>query len=151
VSQCVAVCCSVVAVFCSVLQDSNWALQSLVRCHRRCLRVAVCCSVLQCVAVCCSALQFVAVCCSLLQCVAVFQNWARQTSAHSDPYVLADKKKYFGRHLLYSNLIRVARGCCGVLRLTAASSSFDRRIDVDTYIDIDINIDIDIHVDIIYT
>ena len=28
-----------------------------------CLRVAVCCSVLQCVAVCCSVLQCVAVCC----------------------------------------------------------------------------------------
>ena len=35
------------------------------------LRVAMCCSVLQCVAVCCSVLQCVAVCCSVLQCVAV--------------------------------------------------------------------------------
>jgi len=35
------------------------------------VRVAVCCSVLQCVAVCCSVLQCVAVCCSVLQCVAV--------------------------------------------------------------------------------
>jgi len=34
------------------------------------MRVAVCCSVLQCVAVCCSVLQCVAVCCSVLQCVA---------------------------------------------------------------------------------
>ena len=34
------------------------------------VRVAVCCSVLQCVAVCCSALQCVAVRCSVLQCVA---------------------------------------------------------------------------------
>jgi len=33
-------------------------------------RVAVCCSVLQCVAVCCSVLQRVAVCCNVLQCVA---------------------------------------------------------------------------------
>jgi len=86
-SQCVAVCCSVlqcIAVCCSVLQC-----------------VAVCCSVLQCVAVCCivcmyiwnaaayhdlkksrnmcilcvavycSMLQCVAECCSVLQCVAV--------------------------------------------------------------------------------
>ena len=95
--RCVAVCCSVVAVFCSVLQCSNWALQSLIRCHRRCLCVAACCSVLQYVVLCCSLLQFVAVCCSLLQCVAVFQNWARQTSVHSDPYIVADKKKCFGR------------------------------------------------------
>ena len=35
-----------------------------VACHKK--RVAVCCSVLQCVAVCC-----VAVCCSVLQCVAM--------------------------------------------------------------------------------
>jgi len=35
------------------------------------LRVAVCCSVLQCVVVCCSVLQCVAVCCSVLQCAAV--------------------------------------------------------------------------------
>ena len=34
-------------------------------------RVAVCCSVLQCVALCGSVLQCVAVCCSVLQCVAV--------------------------------------------------------------------------------
>ena len=54
-SQCIAVCCSVVAVCCSVLQY-----------------VAVCCSMLQCVAVCCSVLrQFCAVCCSALQCVVV--------------------------------------------------------------------------------
>jgi len=35
------------------------------------VRVAVCCSVLQCVAVSCSELQWVAVSCSVLQCVAV--------------------------------------------------------------------------------
>jgi len=34
-------------------------------------RVAVCCSVSQCVVVCCSVLQCVAVCCSVLQCVSV--------------------------------------------------------------------------------
>ena len=57
VSQCVAVCCSMlqcVAVWCSVLQY-----------------VAVCCSVLQCVVVCYSVLQCVTVRCSVLQCVAV--------------------------------------------------------------------------------
>ena len=36
------------------------------------MRVAVRCSVLQCVAVCRSVLQCVAVCCSVLQCVAVY-------------------------------------------------------------------------------
>ena len=46
------------------------------------LRVAVCCSVLQCVAVCyrvvqcvavwCSVVQCVAVCCSVMQCIAVY-------------------------------------------------------------------------------
>jgi len=41
-------------------------------CYDRCTwRVAVCCSVLQCVAVCCSVLQSVAVWCSVLQCVVV--------------------------------------------------------------------------------
>ena len=54
VSQCVAVCWSVLQCVCSVLQC-----------------VAVCCSVLQCVAVCCSVLQCVAVYCSVLQCIAV--------------------------------------------------------------------------------
>ena len=40
-------------------------------------RVAVCCSVLQCVAVCCSVMRCVAVCCSALQCIAVFCNEER--------------------------------------------------------------------------
>jgi len=38
------------------------------------LRVAVCCSVLQCAAVCYSVLQCTAMCCSVLQCVAVCYN-----------------------------------------------------------------------------
>jgi len=70
VLQCVAVCCSVlqgVAVCCSTL-------------HHKLQCVAVYCSVLQyvlqCVpvriAVCCSELQCVAGCCSMLQCVAVY-------------------------------------------------------------------------------
>ena len=41
----------------------SWLLKS-----RRSVRVAVCCSVLQCVAVCCSVLQCVAVCRSVSQC-----------------------------------------------------------------------------------
>jgi len=60
VLQCVVVCCGV----------SPWRV-----CCRQgalsCMRVAVCCSVLQCVAVCCSVLQYVAVCCNVVQCVAV--------------------------------------------------------------------------------
>jgi len=44
VLQCVAACCSVLAVCCSVLHCVGSVLQSL----------TVCCSVLQCVAVCCS-------------------------------------------------------------------------------------------------
>jgi len=38
------------------------------------VRVAVCCSVLQCVAVCCSVLQCVAVCCSVMQCGVVDES-----------------------------------------------------------------------------
>jgi len=41
------------------------------RMARRCLCVAVCCSMVQYGAMCCSVLQCVAVCCSVLQCVAV--------------------------------------------------------------------------------
>ena len=68
VSQCVAVCCS-------VLQLRNYHIRSrskasgLLICMLQC--VAVRCSVLQCVAVRCCVLQCVAVCCSALQCVAV--------------------------------------------------------------------------------
>jgi len=61
VLQCVAVCCSVlqcVAVYCSVLQYKV-LLPNLTR--------RTCCSVIQCVVVCCSVLQCVAVCCSVLQ------------------------------------------------------------------------------------
>jgi len=80
VSQCIAVCCS-------VLQRPNWrrilkysssassdsiVLQCVALCGSVLQRVAACCSVLQCVAVCCSVLQCVAVCFSVLQCVAVF-------------------------------------------------------------------------------
>ena len=58
VLQCVAVRCSVLHVYHSVLQ---------------CMAVCciICCSVLQCVAVCCSVLRCVAVCYSVLLCVAV--------------------------------------------------------------------------------
>jgi len=54
VLHCVAVCCGV----------SDWQVETLES------RLAVCCSVLQCVAVCCSVLQCVTSC-SVLQCVAV--------------------------------------------------------------------------------
>ena len=59
VSQCVAVCCSVLQC---VAADENEELWVRVRCSvLQC--IAVCCGVLQCVAVCCSALHYVAVCC----------------------------------------------------------------------------------------
>jgi len=80
VLQCVAVCCSVLpdqkfgvattcthACICSrcVYQEFGVAVYVLVlQCVA--VRVAVCCSMLQCVAVCCSVLQCVAVCCSVL-------------------------------------------------------------------------------------
>jgi len=69
VAECVAMCCSVKIL---ELVKSFPVLVQVV--HVRLLRVAVCCSVLQCVAVCCSVwqsmLQCVAVCCSVLQCAA---------------------------------------------------------------------------------
>jgi len=56
--QCVVACCN---VFSAILHTRK---------IKPSLRVAVCCSVLQCVAVCCSVLQcVVAVCCSVFQCV----------------------------------------------------------------------------------
>jgi len=58
------------------------------------LRVAVCCSAMQCVTVRCSALQCVAVCCSVLQCVAVC-----------------------------SSVIQCVQECCSVLQLVPACSS----------------------------
>ena len=90
--QCVAVCCNMlqfvavccnalqrIAVRCSVLRAA--ALRDLSR-WQICVRVAVCCSVLQCVccivlqcsAVCSGAFQCVAVCCSAFQCVAACPN-----------------------------------------------------------------------------
>jgi len=57
---CVAVCCSA-----EKLGDVTGAEECVE------LRVAACCSVLQCVAVCCRVLQCFAVCCSVLQCVVV--------------------------------------------------------------------------------
>ena len=71
--QCdVAVCCSVMQQHAKGVDDSyymNDSCETKKPAHN--WRVAVCCSVLQCVAVCCSVLQCVAVCCSVLQCVAV--------------------------------------------------------------------------------
>ena len=73
VLQCVAVCCSVLQVYCSVLQCV--AESKTFSCDAsQIASLLVCCPhplVLQCVAVCCSVLQRVAVCCSVLQCVAV--------------------------------------------------------------------------------
>ena len=74
-SQCVAVCCSVlqcVTVCCSVLQCVCVAVCcSVSQCDAMCCSVsqcdAVCCNVSQCDAVCCSVMQCVTVCCSVLQ------------------------------------------------------------------------------------
>ena len=69
-------CCSVLHGV-AVLQDKDvvtkviTAADYTVRACQKNVRVAVCCSVLQCVAVSCSMMQCVAVCCSVLQCVAV--------------------------------------------------------------------------------
>ena len=46
-------------------------------------RIAVCCSVLQCVAVCCSVLQCGAVRCRVLQCVAVRAQRTQENEAQS--------------------------------------------------------------------
>ena len=45
------------------------------------VRIAVCCSVLQCVAVCCSVLQCITACCSVLQRVAVPKMWQMTENA----------------------------------------------------------------------
>ena len=66
--RCVAVRCSVFAVYCSALLcvavccSASQCVFSVLQCV---------CSVFQCVSVRCSVLQCVAVCCSVLQCVAV--------------------------------------------------------------------------------
>jgi len=61
-------------------------------------RVAVCCSVLQCVAVCCSALQCVAACCSVLQGVLQCRKLPtsgleRESVAHTNNIVLYTQHK----------------------------------------------------------
>jgi len=68
-SKCVAVCCSVLAVYCSILQCVSVCF-GLFQC------VVVCCSVWQCIEmryiVLRSVLQYVVVHCSVLQCVAFY-------------------------------------------------------------------------------
>jgi len=73
VMQCVAVCCSRVAVCCSHLRVKSLSISSMLQCD------AACCSVSLCVHLgvkslsnqaCCSELQSVSECCSVLQCVA---------------------------------------------------------------------------------
>jgi len=76
-----------VAVCCSVLQC-----------------VAVCCSVLQCVAVCCSVVQYVAVCCSVLQCVAVCCSVSQRVA-------------------VCCSVLQCAAVCCSVLQCDAVSCS----------------------------
>ena len=70
---CVYVCVCL-SNFCKLEQWVCFYLRLTIRAWCRVLaslRVAVSCSVLQCVAVCCSVLHCVALCCSVLQCVAV--------------------------------------------------------------------------------
>ena len=72
--QCVAVCCSVFAEWCSVLQFVAVccdALQCVTVCASERGSSCVCRSVLWCVAVYCRVLPCVAACCSMLQCVQV--------------------------------------------------------------------------------
>jgi len=79
VLRCVAVCCSVLQLFCA--NYLAFAQSPTKRSHVFLAHVAVSCSVLQCVTVCynvlqcvvtcCNVLQYVAVCCGVLQCVAV--------------------------------------------------------------------------------
>ena len=60
-----------VAVICSVVQCVAVrcsVLQYVADCRSVLQCLAVCCSVLQCVVACCSVLQHIAVCCSVLQC-----------------------------------------------------------------------------------
>jgi len=68
-------------------------------------RIAVCCSVLQCVAVCCSVLQCVAVCCSVLQCVD-----RSRTSRHEivDRSRTSRHEMHFNKMHLSSWLIRMS-------------------------------------------
>ena len=90
----VAVCCNE-AVCCSALQ-----------------RVAVRCSVLQCVvwiAVCCGVLQCVAVCCSVLQCVAALCQ-----------YVCVIKHKWAGKYVEASQILRAIERCCTTVRHNAS-------------------------------
>jgi len=59
-----------VAVCCSMLQCVELVIHDDTH-YAFYIAFCVSCSMLQCVAVCCSVLQCVAVCCSALQCVAV--------------------------------------------------------------------------------
>ena len=75
--QCVVVCFSVLqrlAVCCSVLNCVVKLEYDPFPSYIYKVCVAVRCNVLQCVAVCCNMLQDVAVCCSVLQCVAVCRS-----------------------------------------------------------------------------
>jgi len=75
VLQCAAVCCSVLRGVCTIMshtrvQVAKWC-RILAVLALKGMRVAVCCSVLQCVAMWCNVVQCCAVWCSVVQCVAV--------------------------------------------------------------------------------
>ena len=128
----VAVCCSVLLVFCSVLQCAavcGGVLQCVAVYCIVLQCVAMCCSVQQCVAVCCSvshhfaifcsALQCVALCCIVLQCVADTYQSAKKSLKPSNPASGTDQMPRDPTPLL-SKCIAV---CCSVLQCVAVCCS----------------------------
>jgi len=108
VSQCVAVCCSVLqclAVCCSVLQC-----------------VAACCSVLHCVALCRNVLQSPVVSYNVLQCVAVYCSLLQRVMTHRDMTQSTHQRcsvpEVSASHLTNILVERVAL-CCSVLQCVA--------------------------------
>jgi len=96
--QCVAMCCSGSQWFVPPRASVAWPPT-----RRACHRVAMCCSVLQCVAVCCSALQCLAECCS------VFHLLTHQ--AHTR------------RHFVRAILLQHVAVCCSMLQDVAVCCS----------------------------
>ena len=78
------------------------------------LRVAACCSVLQCVAACCSVLQCVAVCCSVLQCVAVCCCGLQCVAVGCSVLQCVT---------VWCNMVQGVAGCCNMLQCVAVCCS----------------------------
>ena len=97
-----------IAVCCSVLQ-CVWRCVAV--CHSVLQCVAVCCSVLQCVAVCFSVLQCVAVCCSVLQCVAVCCSMLQCIAVCIEHQLSRKRKKIREWWVLHSSISTYAYVC----------------------------------------